>query len=156
MVDPVDGDRHESGVEDLDVVALLQVPDRKVEVLAGDAEEIVQDTAEALQLKLGKVAQPIRVAVSGGPVSPPIDVTLELLGRQRTIERLNRAIGYVEAFQLTIDLGLEVVWALNQTPCIVAVRPGDRVVEVRESKMLRDSPCRLVSPDDAPMRDMAR
>jgi molecular chaperone HtpG len=33
---------------------------------------------------------------------------------------------------------------------------GDRVVEVRESKMLRDSPCRLVSPDDAPMRDMAR
>jgi molecular chaperone HtpG len=33
---------------------------------------------------------------------------------------------------------------------------GDRVVEVRESKMLRDSPCRLVSPDDAPLRDMAR
>jgi molecular chaperone HtpG len=33
---------------------------------------------------------------------------------------------------------------------------GDRVVEVRESKVLRDSPCRLVSPDDAPLRDMAR
>jgi molecular chaperone HtpG len=33
---------------------------------------------------------------------------------------------------------------------------GDRVVEVRESRMLRDSPCRLVSPDDAPLRDMAR
>ncbi|MGD2205340.1 MAG: molecular chaperone HtpG [Anaerolineae bacterium] len=33
---------------------------------------------------------------------------------------------------------------------------GDRVVEVRASKVLRDHPCRLVSPDDAPMRDMAR
>ena len=59
--------------------------------------EIVQGTADALELKLGKVAQPIRVAVSGGPVSPPIDVTLELLGRDKTIERLNRAIEYVEA-----------------------------------------------------------
>jgi molecular chaperone HtpG len=33
---------------------------------------------------------------------------------------------------------------------------GDRVVEVRESQVLKDSPCRLVSPDDAPMREMAR
>jgi len=59
--------------------------------------EIVEGTAEALELKLGKVAQPVRVAVSGGPVSPPIDVTLELLGRDKTIERLNRAIEFVEA-----------------------------------------------------------
>lgn len=33
---------------------------------------------------------------------------------------------------------------------------GDRVVEVRESRVLRNSPCRLVSPDDAPARDMSR
>ena len=32
---------------------------------------------------LGKVAQPIRVAVAGGAVSPPIDVTLEILGARR-------------------------------------------------------------------------
>jgi molecular chaperone HtpG len=32
----------------------------------------------------------------------------------------------------------------------------ERVVEVRESKALRDSPCRLVSPDGAPDRDMSR
>jgi glutamyl-tRNA synthetase len=41
---------------------------------------------------LGKVAQPIRVAVSGGSVSPPIDVTLEILGRETTLQRLDRAI----------------------------------------------------------------
>jgi len=33
---------------------------------------------------------------------------------------------------------------------------GDRVVEVRESKVLKNSPCRLVSPDDARMREMSR
>jgi len=41
---------------------------------------------------LGKVAQPVRVAVSGGSVSPPIDETLEILGRETTLERLDRAI----------------------------------------------------------------
>jgi glutamyl-tRNA synthetase len=43
---------------------------------------------------LGKVAQPIRVAVSGGSVSPPIDGTLEILGRETTLQRLDRAIDF--------------------------------------------------------------
>jgi glutamyl-tRNA synthetase len=44
---------------------------------------------------LGKVAQPIRVAVSGGTVSPPIDVTLEILGRDTTVARLDRALAVI-------------------------------------------------------------
>ena len=47
--------------------------------------------AEAGGLGLGKVAQPIRVAVSGGSVSPPIDQTLAILGREETLRRLDRA-----------------------------------------------------------------
>ena len=43
---------------------------------------------------LGKVAQPIRVAVSGGTVSPPIDVTLEILGQDTTLARLARGIAH--------------------------------------------------------------
>jgi glutamyl-tRNA synthetase len=50
--------------------------------------------AAELQLGLGSVAQPIRVAVSGSSVSPPIDATLEVLGRETTITRLQRAIDY--------------------------------------------------------------
>ena len=42
----------------------------------------LQAFAEARQLGLGKVAQPLRVAVTGGTVSPPIDATLALLGRE--------------------------------------------------------------------------
>jgi glutamyl-tRNA synthetase len=56
--------------------------------------ELLQAVAEALGVKLGKVAQPLRVAVSGGPVSPPIDVTVALLGKDVTLARLDRALGY--------------------------------------------------------------
>jgi glutamyl-tRNA synthetase len=41
---------------------------------------------------LGKIVQPIRVAISGGTVSPPIDVTLALLGKQRTLDRISAAL----------------------------------------------------------------
>jgi glutamyl-tRNA synthetase len=56
---------------------------------------VLNATAESLGQKLGKLAQPLRVAVSGGGVSPPIDATLALLGRERTLERLDRAIGFI-------------------------------------------------------------
>jgi glutamyl-tRNA synthetase len=39
---------------------------------------------------LGKVAQPVRIAVAGSPVSPPIGDTLVLLGKDSTICRLKR------------------------------------------------------------------
>jgi glutamyl-tRNA synthetase len=54
--------------------------------------EVIQAVAVESSVALGKVAQPIRVAVSGGSVSPPIDATLEILGRETTLQRLDRAI----------------------------------------------------------------
>ncbi len=41
---------------------------------------------------LGKVAQPLRVAVTGNTISPPIDQTLELIGRVRVLARLDAAL----------------------------------------------------------------
>jgi glutamyl-tRNA synthetase len=55
----------------------------------------VNGFAEARGLGLGKVAQPIRVAVVGMAISPPIDQTLFLLGRDRTLARLKAAVAYV-------------------------------------------------------------
>lgn len=57
--------------------------------------DVVIATGEKLDLKLGKVAQPIRVAVAGKGVSPPIDITLELLGKEKTLERIDAAIRYI-------------------------------------------------------------
>lgn len=59
--------------------------------------QLVLDTAERLDLKLGKVAQPLRVAITGGSVSPAIDLTLSLLGRDKTLQRIRRAIEHIKS-----------------------------------------------------------
>jgi len=57
--------------------------------------QAILETAEALELKMGKVAQPLRVAVTGGAVSPSIDVTVHLIGKSRTLARLGHALDYI-------------------------------------------------------------
>lgn len=64
---------------------------------AAQIHEAVNQVAADLDLGLGKVAQPIRVAVSGTSVSPPIDVTLEVLGRQTVLTRISDAIRIASA-----------------------------------------------------------
>jgi glutamyl-tRNA synthetase len=48
--------------------------------------------AAHLGVGLGKIAQPLRVAATGSSVSPPIDATLALLGRERTLARIDAGI----------------------------------------------------------------
>ena len=77
---------------------LLAARDRLAALPAWEREgihEAIEATAGEFELNLGKLGQPIRVAVTGGPVSPPIDVTLWLVGRERTLERLDRAAGII-------------------------------------------------------------
>jgi glutamyl-tRNA synthetase len=57
----------------------------------------VHRLAEGRGIGLGQVAQPIRVAVAGMAISPPIDQTLHLLGRERSIARLQAAVRYIRS-----------------------------------------------------------
>lgn len=50
--------------------------------------DAMQQFCEQHGWNMGKVAQPIRVAVAGVPVTPPMDVTLDLLGREETLRRI--------------------------------------------------------------------
>jgi glutamyl-tRNA synthetase len=59
---------------------------------AASVHAALNQLAARTQSGLGKVAQPLRVAVTGTAVSPPIDVTLELLGRERTLARVDAAL----------------------------------------------------------------
>lgn len=79
---------------------LQQVAGALGELKTWDTEAIhalIAAQAEEAGLKLGKVAQPIRVAVSGGPVSPPIDQTLAILGRDETLGRLRKACEWISS-----------------------------------------------------------
>ena len=55
----------------------------------------VVECAEALSLNLGKVAQPLRVALTGSAASPAIELTLRMVGRDAALARIDRAIAYV-------------------------------------------------------------
>ena len=56
----------------------------------------VNDTVMDAGAKLGKLAQPLRVAVSGTAATPPIDQTLLLVGRERTLARIDRALDFIK------------------------------------------------------------
>lgn len=56
---------------------------------------VVIDSAEQLDVKMGKIAQPLRVAITGGSSSPSIDITLKLLGKEKSITRIQKAIDYI-------------------------------------------------------------
>jgi glutamyl-tRNA synthetase len=62
---------------------------------AGAIHEVISAVALRYALSLGKVAQPLRVAVAGGAVSPPIDITVALLGQRRTGSRIERALRWM-------------------------------------------------------------
>ena len=61
-----------------------------------ELQATVENTAKKLELGMGKVGMPLRVAVCGMGMSPSFDVTLSLLGRERVIARLKQAIAVLE------------------------------------------------------------
>ena len=64
---------------------------------AEDIHGCIEAVVESCGISFGKLGQPLRVAVTGGPVSPPIDTTLFLAGRAATLKRLDRALAWIDA-----------------------------------------------------------
>jgi len=60
-------------------------------------EDAFRTVMEATGLKLGKIAQPVRVALTGKTASPGIFEILHVLGKARAVDRLNRAVEFIEA-----------------------------------------------------------
>jgi glutamyl-tRNA synthetase len=58
-------------------------------------EKLFHDTAEARAQKLGKVAQPVRVALTGGTASPGMYDVVQILGKVETLKRLDDALALV-------------------------------------------------------------
>jgi glutamyl-tRNA synthetase len=61
--------------------------------------DVINAVATQFGAGLGKVAQPLRVAVCGGGVSPPIDATAAVVGKMRVIQRLQKAQRYIASLQ---------------------------------------------------------
>ncbi len=58
--------------------------------------KVIEDVAASFEINMGKLGQPLRVAVTGGSVSPPIDVTVWLIGSKKVLQRIDNAIKFIE------------------------------------------------------------
>ena len=81
-----------------EALELLALEDWEAQTL----EQTLEQVAVGLGEKMGKVAQPLRVAVVGRAASPGIGVTLALVGKEATLRRIDRALDHVRG------LGIEV------------------------------------------------
>jgi glutamyl-tRNA synthetase len=52
--------------------------------------QCLNETAEKSGIKLGELAQPMRVILSGGTVSPPLNSTLRVIGKTKTLEKMTQ------------------------------------------------------------------
>jgi glutamyl-tRNA synthetase len=81
-------------------LAPLKLLTEKLGTIASFTQENLEDVFKAVMdqtgLKLGKIAQPVRVALTGKTASPGIFEIIAILGPERVIPRLEKAIRYIE------------------------------------------------------------
>jgi glutamyl-tRNA synthetase len=80
-----------------ETIRLLQLARDRVPVLAdaaddAAAEACVKEQAEKAAVKLGDLMMPLRVAITGSRVSPPLFGSLRILGAQESLERVEKAL----------------------------------------------------------------
>ncbi|MGC0839286.1 glutamate--tRNA ligase [Pantoea agglomerans] len=62
---------------------------------AENVHQAIQSTADELEVGMGKVGMPLRVAVTGAGQSPGLDVTVEAIGRSRSVARIEQALAFI-------------------------------------------------------------
>ena len=61
-----------------------------------ELESVFSDFLEERQIKLGKIAQPLRVALTGKTASPGLFEVMEVLGKEKVLSRLKDAIAHMK------------------------------------------------------------
>jgi glutamyl-tRNA synthetase len=58
----------------------------------GQAESFIKAEAEKREVKLNDIMMPLRVAITGSRVSPPLFGSLRILGAERSLARVQKAL----------------------------------------------------------------
>jgi len=56
----------------------------------------IEETMNSLEIGMGKIGMPLRVAITGGGQSPGLDVLCKLMGKEKTLQRITQALAYIE------------------------------------------------------------
>ncbi len=86
-----------------EVLSPVQLLIEKLDALAEFTHEALEQAflavMDATGLKLGKIAQPVRMALTGSTVSPGIFEIIEVLGKEKTLERLRAVVAWINENQ---------------------------------------------------------
>ena len=84
-----------------DGLAMLAIIRDKLAAMEQFTEEniegMLRGLAQERQVGLGKVAQPLRVAICGNTISPPIFDSVQMLGKEKTLKRVDNTLRTVKA-----------------------------------------------------------
>jgi glutamyl-tRNA synthetase len=78
--------------------ALLKIKEKLVGVASWEPtliQQAINQSAEELEVRMGKIGMPLRVAVTGAGNSPSLDVTLHLLNCEQVAQRIDKALIYI-------------------------------------------------------------
>ncbi|MDU7729333.1 MAG: glutamate--tRNA ligase [Escherichia coli] len=85
-----------NGPQLADLVKLLGERCKTLKEMAQSCRYFYEDfAADELEVGMGKVGMPLRVAVTGAGQSPALDVTVHAIGKTRSIERINKALAFI-------------------------------------------------------------
>ncbi|CAJ0992138.1 glutamate--tRNA ligase [Pantoea sp. Nvir] len=93
-----DADASKKHLRPISRKSLELVRDKLATLISWTAENIhyvIQSTADELNVGIGKVGMPLRVAVTGTGKSPGLDVTIEVIGRSRSVARIDKALAFI-------------------------------------------------------------
>jgi glutamyl-tRNA synthetase len=81
--------------------ALVKVQEKLAAITDWSDTEVlhaaINDTATELEVGMGKVGMPLRVAITGAGQSPSLDVTLKLIGKERSLAGIDKALAFITA-----------------------------------------------------------
>jgi glutamyl-tRNA synthetase len=83
----------------------LEILESLPEITPETAEEPLRNLVEEMGLKAGQVFGILRVAVTGQKVSPPLFESMEIIGKEKVLERIRRAIDILEGLPVESTSG---------------------------------------------------
>jgi glutamyl-tRNA synthetase len=74
------------------IKALVEDIDRTSDFSLANLDQIIKQFSEKKNIGIGQIMTPLRLALVGSAMGPGVTITMELLGKQEVIKRINRAI----------------------------------------------------------------
>ncbi|PJC86032.1 glutamate--tRNA ligase [Vibrio sp. HA2012] len=93
--DPAAAKKHLRGVAKEPLEAALAKMAALTEWSTDNLHNVIAEVCAELEIGMGKIGMPLRVAVTGGGQSPSVDDVMQLIGKSRVIARINKALAFI-------------------------------------------------------------